>query len=70
MSFWIAALLTWIIGGPIWARYSRWVRPSNSTKKSDRRKLILLMVFGGPLLWLFAATVVTVRRYKTGRGKL
>jgi len=63
MSFWMAALLTWIIGGPIWARYSKWVRPSESTKKSDRNKLILLMVFGGPLLWLFAIIIVAVRRW-------
>ncbi len=64
MSIWWAALLTWIIGGPIWARYSKWKRPSKATRSSDRTKLILLLVFGGPFLWLYAATVVTMRRFK------
>lgn len=65
-SAWMLPLLVWIIGGPIWARFSRWKPLKDSTPAQNKRKMLTLVIVGGPLLWIIVAILVQVKKRRPG----
>lgn len=63
-EWWVIPLLVWLIGGPIWARFSRWKPLKDSTAAENKKKMWTLVIVGGPLLWLIIAVIVQIKKRK------